>query len=215
MASNKELEAMVEKLQEENAKLQEQLITRESVKGLSPIQADPEIITLKNELLNLKGELQLTLDNAKVAAGLNVPQTKKFGPKDIIRVPQPLSPDGKTELPPPAGAVLKKFRVILQDSATKLVELWEIPGQGFASHGTAIAAFNKFMGIIKSDYNHDVTEVTGPEVMVAPPRTTSTMDTTMQGFSGYPANINQMLNTGEIVDPALSRQREMMTAGGV
>lgn len=242
MASNKELEAMVEKLQAQNAELalqnselsqkfsaiesgvvttpreayleqqlgelQAKLIRTDYAQGLSPIQADPELINLKNELINLKGELQVTLDAAKVAAGLNVPKTQPINPSHVIPVPQPLGPDGKTELPPPPGAVRKKFRVTLQDCATRFVELWEIPGQGFASHGMAIAAFNKYMGIMRSDYAHEVTEVTGPTVMVAPPRTISQTD--MGINSGYPANIQSMLNTGEIVDPALSRQRELV-----
>ena len=197
--TNRELETLVEELRAENAALKAQTS--------QPPVVDPELIDLKNSLLILKGELQVTLDQAKTRAGLDIPPTQPINPKDIIRVPQPFSADGKTELPAPPGAVLKKFRVTLQDCATKFVELWEIPGQGFSSHGIATAAFNKYMGIIRSDYSHDVMEVTGPEVMIAPPRTISQTD--MSSFSGYPSNIQAMLATGEVVDPAVTRQREM------
>ena len=205
-----ELEDKLAQAQLENEQLREELDRLHSAPvvhsapALEVSNLVEELRILKKDLNVTKGELQVALDVARTAAGLNIPKTQPVNPKDVVRVPQPLGPDGK-ELPPPAGAVLKKFRVTLQHAGTKIVELWEVPGTGFASNGIAKEAFNKALGVGAggSTYPHEIAEVTGPEVVATAPVASKTFDT-------WSPEARQAIETGALRDPVASRMAAMM-----
>ena len=209
MASNQELQAQLKDAQAENDALRQELDKLKAINATAVQLGSPdselgklteELKVLKKDLIVQKGELQVALDIAKTNAGLNVPPPPPTDPKSIIRVPLPKNRDG-TEQSPHPNAVLKQYRVTLKDCASKIVELWEMPGSSFASHGLAIAAFNKYMGVRSSDYAHEVTEVTGPETINPIPVISGQFST---------ATINPIdVMTGAVADPAISRVQKM------
>lgn len=164
--SAKELEEIAQeraKLDAEKAKLEQMRAEFEErskviAASVAPVTPLGEMFAKElDELRRLKTELMLTLASAKAAVAPAKPE-KILNPLESRLSEHVIAPIPLGFSEPPPGSVKKLLRVTLPHCASRVVEIWVVPGTELMIRDLAVKAFNEVMGVISSDHQHAVSE---------------------------------------------------------